>query len=73
MNIDHIPGHVLAFSNTSDDELADKPVLIEVTDSARDGTIELAFDAPLAKSPRIYVRLRLQDLMAALMKQVKPE
>lgn len=73
MNIDHIPGHLLAFSNVNDDEMADEPVLIEVTDSARDGVVEVAFNTSLPKRPRIYVRFRVQDLMAALMKQAKPE
>lgn len=74
MNIDHIPGHVIAFSNVGDgSEVADHPALVEVTDSTREGTVEIAFDTKLARQPRIYVRFRLQDLMAALMKQVKPE
>ena len=70
--ITEFPGHVIAFAR-DDRKLADHSTLLEVTDSERDGTIEIAFNTNLPRKPRVYVRFRLQDLMRELMKQVKPE
>lgn len=72
-DITEFPGRIIAFAQVRDDELADHTTLIEVTDSERDGTIEIAFNTNLPRKPRVYVRFRLQDLMRELMKQVTSE
>lgn len=66
--MNEIVGQFMAFrGNGNGDEIADSSVLIEVTAARTDGTVEIAFDAPLAGTPRYYVGFRLSDLLAQML------
>jgi prolyl-tRNA synthetase len=57
-------GHIIGVDNKSDDTTQDEDVLLEVTDTHKDGMIEIGMDD---RNERFYVRFRLQDLVAAVM------
>jgi len=67
--MDEIMGKFLAFQSDGN-EIADSSVHIEVTAARTDGTVEIAFDAPLRGSPRYYVSFRLADLMAQMLRNI---
>lgn len=57
-------GHIVGMDKKTDIESQDVDVLIELTDTKKDGTVEIAFDD---RNERFYVRFRLQDLVREVM------
>lgn len=66
---DKLVGHLLGFRK--EDDVMDLDVLVEVTDHVAGGTIEVAFDVPVEKVDRLYLRLNVPDLVRIALS--KPE
>lgn len=58
------PGRIIGIDKKNDDENQREDVLIELTDSIKDGHVEIAMDD---RNERFYVRFKLQDLVKAAM------
>jgi len=53
-------GHFTAFDKKKDETNNEEPILIEVTKTLKDGTVEIAFDD---RNERCYVKFRIADLL----------
>lgn len=63
-------GRLTAFKG--DDDLADRAVMVEVTDTSPGGVVEIACDVNLKGVDRIYLALPLQDLVRCALKLREP-
>lgn len=72
---DLIAGSYMAFAKGGEgDEIANHPVLIEVTNFQKGGDIELAFTATHLKDmPRIYLKASLPEVIAKAMERYAEE
>lgn len=58
---DYFAGWLKTYDSKRDEENVDEGILIEVTEVGKDSTVEIAFDD---RNERVYVRLKLSDLIA---------
>jgi len=59
--MDEFVGVFLAFKG-EDEYIPATNVLLEVTEATKSGEVEIALNAPLPGTPRVYIRFRLADL-----------
>jgi len=63
---EEIAGKLMAFKG-EDEYIPNTNVLVEVTDLSNNGDIEIAFDAPIPGTPRIYLRVGLPEIIQSAM------
>lgn len=63
MNTNEIVGYLKTYDKKGEgDQIMGDSILIEITEANKDGSVEFAY---MDRNERVYVQLKLQDLLAA--------